>query len=69
MLAQFCDQESPNAMFELMLAITVGFYLLKWTGKIFEKPEKKSPEEEFGKALAKYLESGVKIKAGDDKKD
>ena len=54
-------------MFELMLAISLGFYLLKWTGKVFEKPKKKSPEKEFGEALAKYLEKGVRVRTDGDK--
>lgn len=51
-------------MFALSFSLTMGLILLLWTQEVFfpKKKKPKSPEQELGDALAKYLEKGVKVR-------
>lgn len=42
--------------------------LIQFAVELLSKPEKTSAEEALGKAIGKYLESGIKVKVDQDSK-
>jgi hypothetical protein len=56
-------------MFHPFFFLMIIIVLWLWTDAVFKKPKAKTPEQQLGDALAKYLESGVRIRTEASKKD
>lgn len=59
---------SGNPMGVLGITIATTTMTVLFLRDLLKVPPKPSPEEALGKALGKYLEAGIKVRVGDEKK-